>query len=123
MNLLNLFRPSKRQAVQPEVGERRAVVALGGGGARGLAHVGVMQSIAETGIRTERIVGVSMGSLVGAMCASDTDINRVRASIHLTSKSNKRFCSVLPRQAMTKMPVVSSRGTAGCENMSKRTAS
>jgi len=79
MNLLNLFRPSKQKTAEPDTRERRAVVALGGGGARGLAHVGVMQSIAETGIRTERIVGVSMGSLVGAMCASDTDINRVKA--------------------------------------------
>jgi NTE family protein len=79
MNLLNLFRPSKQKVDTPEPGERRAVVALGGGGARGLAHLGVMQSIAESGIHAERIVGVSMGSLVGAMCASDTDINRVKA--------------------------------------------
>jgi NTE family protein len=38
-----------------------------------------MQSISESGIRAERIVGVSMGSLIGAMCAGDTDINRVKS--------------------------------------------
>jgi NTE family protein len=59
--------------------QRSAVVALGGGGARGLAHLGVMQSIGESGVHTERIVGVSMGSLVGAMCAVDPDILRVQA--------------------------------------------
>lgn len=58
---------------------RRAVIALGGGGARGLAHLGVMQSIGESGVQTERIVGVSMGSLVGAMCATEPDIQRVQA--------------------------------------------
>ena len=79
MKLLNLFRPSKSKLTQPADGERRAVVALGGGGARGLAHLGVMQSINEAGIQTERLVGVSMGSLVGAMCAGDTDIRRVQA--------------------------------------------
>ncbi len=79
MNLLNLFRPSKQKTEISIPQARRAVVALGGGGARGLAHLGVMQAISESGIETERIVGVSMGSLVGAMCASDTDVNRVKA--------------------------------------------
>ena len=79
MNLLNLFRPAKPKVESADATERHAVVALGGGGARGLAHVGVMQAIAESGIQVDRIVGVSMGSLVGAMCASDRDIHRVKA--------------------------------------------
>jgi NTE family protein len=77
VKLLNLFLPSKPEVVEPT--QRKAVVALGGGGARGLAHLGVMQSIGESGVQTERIVGVSMGSLVGAMCAVDPDILRVQA--------------------------------------------
>lgn len=59
--------------------QRRAVIALGGGGARGLAHLGVMQAIGEAGVQTERIVGVSMGSLVGGMCAVEPDIHKVQA--------------------------------------------
>lgn len=59
--------------------QRRAVIALGGGGARGLAHLGAMQAIGESGIRTERIVGVSMGSLIGGMCAVEPDILKVQA--------------------------------------------
>ena len=78
MKLLNLFLPAKPEVIE-QTAERRAVVALGGGGARGLAHLGVMQSIGESGVHTERIVGVSMGSLVGAMCAVDPDILRVQA--------------------------------------------
>ncbi|MFK8115200.1 MAG: patatin-like phospholipase family protein, partial [Rubripirellula sp.] len=57
----------------------QAVIALGGGGARGIAHLGVMQAIGDAGVHTERIVGVSMGSLAGAMCAADPDIRSVQA--------------------------------------------
>ena len=32
--------------------DRKAVIALGGGGARGLAHLGVMESIGEAGVQT-----------------------------------------------------------------------
>lgn len=81
MKLLNLFLPAKN-APTSRLGlneQRRAVVALGGGGARGIAHLGVMQSVGESGVQTERIVGVSMGSLVGAMCAVNPDILRVQA--------------------------------------------
>ena len=61
-------------------GHRRPVaVALGGGGARGLSHLGVMEAIGNAGVRTERIVGVSIGSLMGALCAIDHDVNRVQA--------------------------------------------
>ncbi|MCO8121135.1 patatin-like phospholipase family protein [Stieleria sp. TO1_6] len=59
--------------------QRSAVVALGGGGARGLAHLGVMEAIGGSGVRTERIVGVSIGSLMGGLCAVDSDIMRVQA--------------------------------------------
>ncbi|QEF98836.1 NTE family protein RssA [Stieleria maiorica] len=73
-----------REPLSPEIGRRgggnrRAVIALGGGGARGLAHLGVMEAIGESGVRTERIVGVSIGSLMGGLCAVDSDIKRVQA--------------------------------------------
>ena len=62
----------------PDETSRQAVIALGGGGARGVAHLGVMEVIGESGIHTEQIVGVSMGSLVGALCAADPNIQRVQ---------------------------------------------
>ncbi len=39
---------------------------LGAGGARGVAHVGVLQAFEENGIKPDRIIGCSMGSVVGA---------------------------------------------------------
>jgi len=46
---------------------RPPVLALGGGGARGFVHIGVMRVLDELSIRPRAIVGTSMGSLVGAM--------------------------------------------------------
>ncbi|MEA3286928.1 MAG: patatin-like phospholipase family protein [Candidatus Marinimicrobia bacterium] len=41
-------------------------LALGGGGARGFAHIGVIQRLEEIGIRPDIITGASMGALVAA---------------------------------------------------------
>ena len=45
-------------------------LALGGGAARGFAHVGVIQVLEEAGIQPELVVGTSAGSLVAALYAS-----------------------------------------------------
>ncbi len=48
----------------------RIGLALGGGAARGFAHVGVIQVLEEAGIRTDLVAGTSAGSLVAALHAS-----------------------------------------------------
>ena len=48
-------------------------LALGGGGARGLAHIGVLAELERSCCQTQRIVGTSMGSLIGAMYAFEPD--------------------------------------------------
>jgi NTE family protein len=45
----------------------RIGLALGGGGARGLAHVGVLKVLERAGIVPDVIVGTSMGSIIGAL--------------------------------------------------------
>ncbi len=45
-------------------------LALGGGAARGVAHVGVIQALEEAGIKADLVVGTSAGSLVAALYAS-----------------------------------------------------
>jgi NTE family protein len=52
------------QAQTPRVG-----LALSGGGARGLAHIGVLKVLDEAGVRVDCISGTSMGSVVGALYA------------------------------------------------------
>jgi len=46
-------------------------LALGGGAARGLAHLGVLRVLEEEGLRPDLIAGTSVGALLGAMYASD----------------------------------------------------
>lgn len=48
----------------------RVAVALGAGGARGYAHIGVLDVIAERGHEVVTIAGTSMGALVGGMAAA-----------------------------------------------------
>ena len=47
---------------------RPPVLALGGGGARGFAHLGVLQVLEDANLTVRAIVGTSMGAVVGAMC-------------------------------------------------------
>ena len=54
-----------------------ATVMLGGGGARGLAHLGALRALGHSGIGVQRLVGVSMGALMAAMCAAERDVERV----------------------------------------------
>ncbi len=53
------------QTHKPKIG-----LALSGGGAKGLAHIGVIKVLEENGIRPDFIAGTSMGSIVGAFYAS-----------------------------------------------------
>lgn len=46
-------------------------IALGGGGARGLAHIGVLRELSKHGIDCDVVVGTSAGALVGAVYAAD----------------------------------------------------
>ncbi len=55
-------------------------LALSGGGARGLTHVGVLQALDELGIKASHISGTSAGALIGGMYAagiSPMDILRI----------------------------------------------
>ncbi|MBI4563272.1 MAG: patatin-like phospholipase family protein [Planctomycetes bacterium] len=63
---------------------KRVSLVLGGGGVKGLAHIGVLKALARRGIVPDEYVGSSVGSLVGAMAAGGMmpeDIERVALSI------------------------------------------
>ncbi|MBN2690313.1 MAG: patatin-like phospholipase family protein [Burkholderiaceae bacterium] len=48
----------------------RLGLALGGGSARGMAHLGVLRAFADAGVQIDCIAGCSIGALVGAIAAS-----------------------------------------------------
>ena len=45
------------------------ILALGGGAARGLAHIGVLRGLAEDGVVLAGVAGTSMGSIIGGLAA------------------------------------------------------
>lgn len=52
---------------------RKVALVLGGGGARGFAHIGVLRELEAEKIPVDAIVGVSVGSLIGALYADNPD--------------------------------------------------
>ena len=58
----------------------RIGLALGGGAARGFAHIGIIPVLEETGIKPDLVVGTSAGSLVAALYASGKDGSALAAT-------------------------------------------
>lgn len=56
---------------------KKVGLVLGGGGARGYAHIGVLKVLEKYNIPVDLIVGASMGSVVGACYASGMTINEI----------------------------------------------
>lgn len=63
--------PSKFELIQhPPLKKPKIGLALSGGGARGLAHIGVLKVLEKENIPVHRIAGTSMGSVVGGLYAA-----------------------------------------------------
>jgi NTE family protein len=62
--------PTTPPAVVPQKRMPKIGLALGGGAARGFAHIGVIQVLEEAGIKPDMVAGTSAGSLVAALYAS-----------------------------------------------------
>jgi NTE family protein len=59
----------------------RTVLVLGGGGMRGMAHVGVLRALETLGLEYDAIIGTSIGSLVGAMAAGGYSVTKMEEII------------------------------------------
>ncbi|NIM01416.1 MAG: hypothetical protein GTN89_11335 [Acidobacteria bacterium] len=80
---LTLMRPK----LTPRIG-----LALGGGAARGMAHIGVIRALEREGIEIDIVTGTSMGSIVGGAWAATGDIDglEAKASALLSSDEFKK---------------------------------
>jgi NTE family protein len=66
-----------RKRTHPQFKEPRIALALGGGFARGIAHLGVLRVLERNGIKVSYIGGVSAGSMVAAAYASGSTIDHI----------------------------------------------
>ena len=64
MGFLSFMKEKFSRKKQPVLG-----LALGSGGAKGLAHLGVLKAFEEENIRFSFVTGTSIGSIVGALYA------------------------------------------------------
>lgn len=68
----------------------RLGLALGGGGARGLAHIGILDVLEREGIRPDCIAGSSMGGVIGALSA-----NRLTCTRHRGGRPRLSFSTLV----------------------------
>ena len=69
---ISLGQENDTQYKRPKVG-----LVLSGGGAKGLAHIGVLKVIDSLGIKVDYIAGTSMGAIVGGLYASGYNANQL----------------------------------------------
>jgi NTE family protein len=73
------FSQNDSSSHRPRIG-----LTLSGGGAKGLAHIGILKAIDSAGLKIDYITGTSMGSIIGSLYAvgySGKDIERITKSI------------------------------------------
>jgi NTE family protein len=64
-------------------------LALGGGAARGLAHLGVLRALVRAGIPIDVIVGTSMGAIIGGAYAATRDIEELERKVRIRLDSEE----------------------------------
>jgi NTE family protein len=64
-----------------ELAERRIGLALGGGGAKGLAHVLALEAFDQAGVRPVAIAGTSIGAIIGGVYAAGYSAKAIRSHI------------------------------------------
>ena len=78
---------AETQAAQPEVATSvpaprpRVCLVLSGGGARGMAHIGVLKVLEQLRIPIDCIAGTSMGAIVGGLYASGMSPEQIEAQV------------------------------------------
>jgi len=81
-------------------------LALGGGGARGVAHIGFIKALKENGIKPDYITGTSMGAVVGGCYAKGMHIDEIRdATLKLKGGDLIDFSAT----ALTKLGILRSK--------------
>lgn len=80
-------------------GQPTVALALGGGSARGLAHILMLEALDELGVVPVAIAGTSIGAIMGACYAAGLSGRDIRAHAEAMLASRRAFLSTLARTA------------------------
>lgn len=81
---------------EPPSGAPKVGIALGAGGAKGIAHISMLEALDELGITPHRIAGSSIGALIGALYASGLSAQEIKEkAADLAITKSDTFRSVL----------------------------
>lgn len=72
----------------PALNNKKFALVLGGGGARGMAHIGVIEELERAGLKPDLIVGCSAGAIIGALYASNPDISSLKQLVLAGKRSD-----------------------------------
>lgn len=105
------------QEPRPRIG-----LVLGGGGARGAAHIGVLQELERLRVPVDAIVGTSMGAIVGGLYAtgmSAAELEQLVGSVDwagaLSDKPDRKDLSFRRKQDDAQVPIDFELGVRGTE--------
>ncbi len=95
--------PNMRLALhnRAELGRPSIALALGGGGARGAAHIGVLKVFEKAGIPIDYIVANSMGSLVGGLYSAGVPLDDIQNTLVDASLRKSYMGAVAPKVIAT----------------------
>ena len=97
--------PARRRGAARALHRRAAVgLGLGGGGARGFAHIGSLRALEEAGIPVDVVAGTSMGANIAAQAAMGWSPDR------MVEVNRRIWIEIAPQKKFT-LPVVSILGS------------
>ena len=100
VTLLFVFNVEAQELQVENQGDLKVGVVLSGGGAKGVAHVGVLRMVEEAGIRVDYIGGTSMGAIVAALYSIGYSVDELDSIIRVLDMS-KLVQGEIPRRNIT----------------------
>ena len=100
-----LYGAANAQNDSTAINRKRVAVVLSGGGAKGMAHIGVLKVLEKAGIPIDIVTGTSMGSIIGGLYAIGYNANALDSMVRkqdwsyvITDKENLRSQSLSDRK-------------------------
>ena len=86
----------QKENVEPQ--RKKVGVVLSGGGAKGMAHIGVLKVLEKAGIPVDIVTGTSIGSIVGGLYAIGSMVRKQDWTYVITDKEDLRNQGLLERK-------------------------